>query len=188
MLIVYAHPNREGHCGEILRAVKSRLNKMNISYELLDLYAMHYDPVLKPEEHYTSGHRDVSKENETIQGLFKNESRFIFIYPTWWNGMPAILKGFFDRLMIPRFAYSYEKTIPVKLLSGKAAVFSSFGGPRVFGKFYAGDRSLKQVSKDILAFCGIRAKCYAIDNARKLTASQSKKIERKVNKALSRLI
>ncbi|MDA3898955.1 MAG: NAD(P)H-dependent oxidoreductase [Spirochaetes bacterium] len=188
MLIIYTHPNKEGHCGEILRNVECLLNEKKIQYELLDLYAMNYDPALKPDEHYTSGHYAVSEQNKKIQSLFKNERKFIFIYPTWWNGMPAMLKGFFDRLLIPRFAYSYEKTLPIKLLSGKAAVFSSFGGPRIFGKFLAGDRSLKQVKKDILSFCGIKARCYAIDNAHKLNESQRKKIERIVKKGLSRLL
>ncbi len=188
MLIVYAHPNKDGHCGQILHEVISGLNEKKVGYELLDLYAMNYDPVLKPEEHYTSGQREVSPENQKIQEKIKNENKFIFIYPTWWNGAPAILKGFVDRVFTARFAYYFdEKGRPKPLLSGKAVVITSTGGPRIISWLYYKDGSAKFMTRDVLGFCGIKAKAFIIDRASQLTDRQKEKIFRKVKDALNYL-
>ncbi|MEI7424758.1 MAG: NAD(P)H-dependent oxidoreductase [Candidatus Staskawiczbacteria bacterium] len=188
MLIIYAHPNKDGYCGYILQNITKRLSERNINYELLDLYAMNYDPVLKAEEHYTSGHREVSLENQKIQEKIKNESRFIFIYPTWWNSTPAILKGFIDRIFTARFAYYYKNGIPMPLLSGKAVVLTSTGGPRLISKLYFKDGSVKFLTRDVLKFCGIKSKYFVIDRATKITDKQKEKINQKVENALNYLV
>ena len=188
MLIIYAHPNKDGHCGYILEQGIDGLTKNNISYELLDLYELNFDPVLKAEEHYTSGHREVSLENQKIQAKIKSERQFIFIYPTWWNSPPAILKGFVDRVFTARYAYYYEKGLPKPLLAGKASVLTSTGGPRIISKFYFNDSAIKFLTRDVLGFCGIKAKAFVIDRATKLTDKQKEKIDKKVKAALGYLV
>lgn len=187
MLIIYAHPNKEGHCGYILQEVVANLEKRNATFELLDLYTMNYDPVLKPEEHYTSGHRDISPENKKIQEMIRNERRFVFVYPTWWNSAPAILKGFADRVFTSRFAYYYEKGLPRTMLSGKAAVLNSTGGPRIISKLYFKDGSVKFMTRDVLKFCGIKSKAFVIDRAIRLTDKQKERISKKVESAMNYL-
>jgi NAD(P)H dehydrogenase (quinone) len=108
MLIIYSHPNKLGHCGYILEKITDKLSSQNKSFELLDLYEINFDPRLKPEEHYTSGHKNVSPEVIEIQEKIKAHDDFIFIYPTWWGGPPAMLKGFFERVLTHGFAYYYE--------------------------------------------------------------------------------
>lgn len=188
MLIIYAHPNKDGHCGYILQQVLEGLAERNMSYELLDLYAMKYDPVLQPEEHYSSGYRAVSPENQTIQQTISHENRIIFIYPTWWNSAPAILKGFIDRVFTARFAFYYKYGFPRPLLSGKAAVFTSTGGPRIISKLYFRDGSVKFLTRDVLGFCGIKSKAFVIDRATTLTDKQKKRIAKKANAALDYLL
>lgn len=180
MLIIYAHPNREGHCGFILSEVEQKLKGQEVEYEVLDLYEVNYDPVLKPEEHYTSGNRKVSDENKRIQEMIKKERRFIFIYPTWWNGAPAILKGFIDRVFTSGFAFIYEEMLPEKLLQGKAVVFTSIRSPRIIGRLYFKDSFVKFLTRDVLGFCGIKTKGFVIDRAYQLTEQQKKKISKKV--------
>lgn len=123
MLIIYAHPNKSGHCGFILEQTIKALDKSGQTYRLLDLYEMNYDPVLKPEEHYTSGQKKVTPDNAAIQQLIKNETRFIFIYPTWWNSPPAILKGFIDRVMVAGFAFRYVGRFPQRIISRQGGCF-----------------------------------------------------------------
>ncbi len=188
MLIIYAHPNKLGHCGLILSEVKKGLEEKKVPFEILDLYEMGYDPVLRPEEHYTSGNREISEENRKIQEMIKNEDRFIFIYPTWWNGPPAILKGFLDRVMLPRFAFVYEGGLPKPLLKGRAVVFTSTGAPRLIARFYNKDGAVKMLTRDTLRFCGISSKGFVIDKALKLNEAQERKISDKVKKGLKYLI
>jgi len=187
MLIIYAHPNKDGHCGQILKSIQNNLTKNKIEFKLLDLYEMNYNPILKNSEHYTSGHYEISEENKNIQTLIKNENRFIFIYPTWWNNMPAILKGFVDRVFVSNFSYKFVHGIPCGLLKGRVTVFTSTGASRFSYSFFLGRRSLKVLAKDTLNFCGFKTRCFVINNSTKLNDQQIKKIDKAVKYGLKYL-
>lgn len=187
MLIIYAHPNKDGHCGEILKNVIENLNNQKIPYQILDLYEMNYDPVLKNNELYTAGHYDVSEENKKIQKMIAAENRFIFIYPTWWNNMPAILKGFIDRVFTSNFGYKYVNNIPCGLLHGKALIFTSAGAPGFIYRLLLGQRSLKVLMKDSLKFCGIKSRGVLIGRALKLDERRKILIKKTVSKSLKYL-
>jgi len=178
MLIIYAHPTKNGHCGYVLKTVLEVVKQKNIKYQILDLYQMNFDPVLKPDEHYTSGNRNVTPGNKKIQELIAAEQNFIFIYPTWWNNLPAILKGFLDRIFTPGFAYKYENDRPLSLLKGRAIVFTATGAPWLYAKLLTKDRSIKVLTFDTLKFCGIKAKGFYINNANKLNEEKKKKIRK----------
>ncbi len=189
MLIVYSHPNREGHCGFILSALEKNLKEREIKYDIVDLYRENFGPVMNPAEHYTSGHREIAPEVLKIQDKIRDSKIIVFIYPTWWQNVPSILKGFIDRVFTPHFAYKYKGKIPRGLLKDKKAlILTSTGAPRILTKITSGDRSVKVVKKDILKFCGIKSKAFVVDKALKLTDSQEKKIERKVELAVKYLI
>lgn len=185
MLIIYAHPNKEGHCGFFLENVTQILQDKKIEFEIIDLYEIGFSPVLKPEEHYTSGHKEVASQVQEIQEKIKKHDKFIFIYPTWWQNVPGILKGFIDRVFIPGFGFIYEGKMPQGLLKGKEAlIFTSTGAPRFITKFIYRDRSIKVLKKDILSFCGIKSKAYVIDNARYFSDNQKERIKQLVPRAM----
>lgn len=189
MLIVYAHPNHDGHCGYILKELEKELTLKKIDYKVLDLYKLDYDPVLKQEEHYTSGNYHLAKETLEFQELLKNQRHFVFIYPTWWNGTPAILKGFFDRTLTSKFAFHFNNLgVPIGHLKGKAAVITTADGHILAEKIILGDRSLIVVVRDTLKFCGLKAKGFMIGKANKLTDKNKKKIQKKVASALDYLL
>ncbi len=173
-LIIYAHPNHDGHNGFLLKTLKEKLKTKNIDFDILDLYQQDYSPVLKGNELYTAEHRDVAAETKIVQEKIKTADRLIFIYPTWWQNMPAILKGFFDRVFISNFAYVYKNGIPFGLLKNKrAAVFTTTSGPAFF--FYLiGKPSLRLVTRYVLLFCGIKSKGFFLGNARKLEINKIK--------------
>jgi NAD(P)H dehydrogenase (quinone) len=176
-LIVYAHPSHTGHHGYFLDQVTSVLDNKNIAYETLDLYALNYDPILKAEELGSRTTHKISKITLNYQEKIKSADKLIFIYPTWWQGMPAMMKGFFDQVFSSGFAFMYKNGLPVALLKGKkAAVFSATGGPKIINKFLLGERGMKVITKDILGFCGIKAKGFSIGSARELNNSHKKQI------------
>lgn len=148
---------------------------------------MNYDPVLKDDEHYTSGKTNVDKVNLKIQEKIKQNDTFIFIYPTWWNSLPAILKGFTDRVFTGGFAFKYTGKIPHPLLKGKAVIFNSSGAPRIYSRMIGKSRSIKVLKDDTLKFCGINSKAFAIGNGNKLTDKNKSKIKKLVNKGLAYL-
>lgn len=187
-VIIYAHPHKDGFCGKMLSETIAQLQKSDTNFNVIDLYAIGYDPVLKKEEHYTSGGYIVSEQNKKFQAMITEAKNLIFIYPVWWQNMPAILKGFCDRVFVSRYAFIYEGKIPIGLLKGrKAVVLVSTGAPRIVTFFYTGDRAVKILTKDLLKFCGITARGFVVDNARKLTEKKEKQIIQKVHKALEYL-
>lgn len=187
-IIIYAHPETPGHCPYILDEVKIGLEAKNHEYEILDLYKMRYDPVLHEEEHYTAGNdnKNISQENKIIQEKIKQAGLLIFIYPVWWGTMPAILTGFFDRVLTPGFAFRFAKFgIPLPLFKGKRAeVFITSSTSRflhpIFGYY---PRPL--IKRGLLGFCGIKSRLHHFDRARRLTEKSKLKLKAMIKKALS---
>ncbi len=209
ILIIYAHPNSEGHCSTILSEVKRNLDEMKAEYEVIDLYNIKYDPVLTEKELYGTKDKELSDVNKEMQKKVSEAEKLIFIYPVWWNSMPAMLKGFFDRVFTSGFAFKYRPVIPTKirehiirysfvarfdygvpipLLKGKkAVVFLTTGAPKI-AFFITGNRFKKLIKRDILGFFGIKAKIYHIDNCRRLNDYQTEKIKKAVKKGVKRIL
>ncbi|MEW6035487.1 MAG: NAD(P)H-dependent oxidoreductase [Candidatus Micrarchaeota archaeon] len=152
-LIIFAHPDNLGsHNAAILRHVKARLETEGSKYEVIDLYADKFDPVLHP------GRKDPLAEK--YQKLMSGAKRLIFIYPVWWYNAPAIMKGFIDKVFTQGFAYSF-KSDPVKgfyieqLLKGKEAiVINTYGGVKEWLDAH-GNAPMFVMDKAALEFCGI---------------------------------
>ena len=71
ILIIYAHPNKDGHCGSILRNTQAQLEARKQAYETIDLYADNFNPLLQPTEHFASGHPQVAPESNAYQEKIK---------------------------------------------------------------------------------------------------------------------
>jgi NAD(P)H dehydrogenase (quinone) len=186
-LIIYAHPKKLGHCSTILDEVRLNLKKNKAVYDIIDLYGVKYDPVMHENEHYTSGGYNISKQNQSYQSMIKKANRLIFIYPLWWMSVPAILKGFFDKVLTPKFAFNYERGIPQGLLKGKkAAIIVSSGGSKIMYRLMFNIPHLI-IKYGVLRFCGIKSKVFQVDKATKLDSKQVVKINKVVLKALKYL-
>ncbi len=187
-LVIYAHPNTKGHCSTILEEVEKSLKSKSISYEVIDLYKIKYDPVLAENELYTAGRKDISKQNKEFQNKISESEKLIFIYPNWWNNMPAILKGFIDRVLTSGFAFKYVNRRPIGLLKGKkAAIFISTGAPLFFYKLMERSVASNLMKKYLLGFCGISSKAFIVGNANQLNDKQIEKIKCLVKKGIDYL-
>ena len=120
ILIIYAHPNHQSFNEAILKQVLTGISKEH-TVKTLDLYAEGFDPMLRFDEH--NQRRDLAKVNEmaAYRELITWVDKLIFIFPIWWGGMPAILKGFIDRVFVAGFAYSYKKVGLEGRLRGRSA-------------------------------------------------------------------
>jgi NAD(P)H dehydrogenase (quinone) len=113
------------------------------------------------------------------------ENDIIIIYPTWWINVPAVLKGWYDRVLTAKFAFQYNyKGIPEGLLTGKRAfVVSTGGAPTWLHRFGKGFRSLKVTTSDTLNFCGIKTKTCFIGSCTQITDEKRSVIDATVNHA-----
>ena len=189
ILVIFSHPGPKGHCCAILDEVKKNLDEKNAEYEVIDLYRTGFNPVLKSEELPSTPQAKPEKEILEYQDKIRKADKLVFIHPVWWNGMPALLKGWIDRVFTAGFAYKFENKRPKGLLTDKeAVVFITMGAPKIFASIFSGNRAAKVIGKDILGFCGIRAKVHRLGNAFELNEKQEEKINEMVAKGLSSFV
>ncbi|WP_461535683.1 NAD(P)H-dependent oxidoreductase [Spongorhabdus nitratireducens] len=101
VLVIYAHPNPESFNASLHREVCDGLEKAGHELRDLDLYSENFEPRLSrgEREAYMDGGK-LDGVEQHIEALQWAEA-LIFIYPTWWMGPPAILKGWLERVWLP---------------------------------------------------------------------------------------
>jgi putative NADPH-quinone reductase len=130
VIIIYAHPLQEGICASIRNAVTEHLR--DIPYKVLDLYKDGFNPALTADERANFFNPKFETGDPLVkqyQTALKDTDHLVFIFPIWWFEQPAILKGFFERVCLPGFAYAYSQTGPVPLLNNivKVTVLTASG-------------------------------------------------------------
>ena len=156
-LIVYCHPNPRSFSHAIKEAVAEASRSKGHETVVRDLYAIGFDPVLKGSDFvgFQSGKvpSDIAEEQKHVAWA----DLMTFVYPTWWTGLPAMIKGYIDRVYSNGFAFSYGEAGPVGLLKGKKAVlFTPMGTPNPYYE-QSGMLPAMHLTSDtgIMAFCGI---------------------------------
>ena len=105
-LIIYCHPSPQSFTAAVRDTVVERLQSAGAETNIIDLYANDFDPVLSREdwEGYLDTDTNKAKVNADVAALQWADT-LIFIYPTWWYGLPALLKGWLDRVLLPEVAF-----------------------------------------------------------------------------------
>lgn len=107
--IVYAHPWDGSFNHAILKSLTTHLEERNESFQVIDLYGENFDPVYTPEELRLFGQGETSYPLvKEYQAKLTASSELLFIFPIWWYDVPAILKGFLDKVFLPKFAYQED--------------------------------------------------------------------------------
>ena len=129
-LVVYAHPNPVSLNHSILGTTVNTLKKNGHEVVVRDLYALDFQPVLKPEDTAAMKAGKTPDDIKTEQEFIAEADVITFIYPIWWTGLPAILKGYVDRVFAFGFAYSAGPEGVIKLLEGKKGfIINTHGTP-----------------------------------------------------------
>lgn len=118
-LLVFAHPKTESFNHAISETAAAALIKNGHEVIVRDLYALHFQPVLKSEDSIAMRAGQTPQDIKTEQEFITQAEVITFIYPIWWTGLPAILKGYIDRVFSYGFAYSVGEQGIVKMLTGK---------------------------------------------------------------------
>lgn len=107
-VVVLAHPLKESLCAHLSALTASLITNAGHDLQVVDLYERDFDPRLTSSErqgYYAAKHdtRAISEDAETL----KTADVLVLIFPTWWFGLPAILKGWIDRVFVPGVAYDH---------------------------------------------------------------------------------
>ena len=105
-LVVYCHPREGSFTAAVRDLVCEKLDAKGAEHRLVDLYQRGFNPALSAAEHelYLDC-PDNRKPVETDVALVEWCDTLIFVYPTWWYGLPAVLKGWLDRVFLPDVAF-----------------------------------------------------------------------------------
>jgi putative NADPH-quinone reductase len=119
-LIVFNHPYEGSYCNAILEAVQSGLKKGNHPIDLIHLEKDNFDPIMRGKDllAFVKARNDVESAYALLDPQvmdYKNRmekaEHLVFIFPIWWELMPALTKGFIDKLIFPGIAYDNGKSI-----------------------------------------------------------------------------
>ena len=135
-LVIFCHPKPDSFNAAIRDVVVSKLEAKGAEIRIDDLYARGFDPVLTAGEldNYLDADtntRPVEKEVSDIRWC----DTLIFVYPTWWYGLPAMLKGWLDRALVPDVAFLMPDEMHKDIRSGlthiqRLGVFTTCGASR----------------------------------------------------------
>jgi putative NADPH-quinone reductase len=132
--MVTAHPLKRSLSAAFTDQIAATLGDLGHDIVVEDLYDNHFDPVLSVSErqsYYRTSYDRTAVQSETRR--LRNAEALVLVFPTWWFGFPAILKGWFDRVWVPTVAYDHAADFgPITPgLNGlrKAYVVTTLGAP-----------------------------------------------------------
>jgi putative NADPH-quinone reductase len=156
VLIIQGHPDRESYCRALSMAYK--VGALNAGSEVQEIIVSD----LKFNPNLEFGYRkrtELEPDLLEAQEKIKWAEHLVIIYPLWWGGMPALLKGFFDRTFLPGFAFQKRENSVWwdKYLIGKSArIITTMDQPAWYHWLIYGEPAHKALKKMILEFCGIK--------------------------------
>ena len=155
IFILLGHPDCETLSGHLADSYEKGAKDAGYEVRRTNIRDIKFDPILH------KGYKEIQKlEDDLIktQEDFKWADHIVILYPNWWCTMPAILKGLFDRMFLPGFAFKFLKEDPSKwekLLKGKTArIIITTGMRPIKIRFLFGDFT-NELARGILGFAGI---------------------------------
>jgi NAD(P)H dehydrogenase (quinone) len=158
ILLVLAHPLAESFAGAVAQTARQALEEAGHTVDVLDLYRENFDPRLTASERagYFEDPYDFS-DVATLVARLKAAEALILVFPQWWFNFPAILKGFFDRVLAPGVAFSHDpsggRLLPrlsnIKLLWA----LTTTGSPWWMVQLYMGNPVRRLLKRAIAKLC-----------------------------------
>ncbi|TAK90462.1 MAG: flavodoxin family protein [Aquabacterium sp.] len=159
ILIIAAHPSHanDGGLGATMaRTYAQSAAQAGHQTRMLQLDQLVFDPIL--HEGYKRA-QALEPDLAKAQADFLWADELVFVFPLWWGGMPALLKGFLDRVLLPGFAFRYDPQGQglTPLLKGKTArLIITMDTPGWIERWLYGRPVIRQFRYPILRFCGIK--------------------------------
>lgn len=156
IVIINGHPNKASLNYGLAAAYKKGALANNSEVEEITISELQFNPNLEfGYQKRTELEPDLLAAWEKI----KWADHLVWIHPVWWGGLPALMKGFIDRLFLPGLAFQYRENSIFwdKLLKGKTAhIITTLDQPSWYYRLVYSRPSINQLKKSTLHFCGIK--------------------------------
>lgn len=156
IFILLGHPDADGTLSSVLADEYQRgAEEAGHTVRRMNIGELQFDPILH------KGYKEIQElepDLVRVQENMKWAEHMVILYPNWWCSMPALLKGMFDRMFLPGFAFKFKKDSTggwEKLLEGRTArVVISLNHPPLKARLLFGDYT-NELRRGILGFAGI---------------------------------
>lgn len=156
ILVINGHPDASSFCGSIANRYAESARSAGHTAQVLHLGDMQFELSLK------CAYKQIQPlEPDLVHawGLIKASQHLVFVFPIWWGGMPALLKGFLDRILLPGKAFKYRPGTNRcdGLLAGRSAeVITTMDTPPWYYRWVQFEPAHRQIRHMILGFCGVK--------------------------------
>lgn len=156
IVIINGHPNKDSLCSALADAYKKGALGSGADVREIIVADLAFDVNLRYG--YT---KRIELEPDLLDAWEKIKwaDHLVWVHPVWWGGLPAITKGFLDRLFLPGMAFKYRDNSVWwdKLLTGKTArIITTLDQPGWYYRLMFGRPSVNQLKRSALQFCGIK--------------------------------
>lgn len=193
-LVVVAHPCADSLTHALAARAEAGLRAAGYEVVLLDLYALGFRAAMSNEERaaYHGDHPILDPIAAEHADLITTATALVFLYPTWWSGLPAILKGWLERVVVPGVGFSFdERTNKVRPGLGNIRHLvgvSTYGSPR-FAVRAINDNGRRTIARALRLSCGLRTRTrwlglYSVDTS---TESERHEFAASVERTLASL-
>jgi len=156
ILVLNGHPNENSFNFAIAEAYKKGAAKTGAEIREIVIRDLKFNPNL---QYGYQKRTELEPDLINAWGKIKWADHLVWVHPVWWGGLPAITKGFIDRVFLPGLAFRYRENSVWwdKLLKGKTAhIITTLDQPSWYYRFAYGRPSVNQLKKSTLEFCGIK--------------------------------
>ncbi|KKC37924.1 NAD(P)H dehydrogenase [Devosia epidermidihirudinis] len=190
-LLVLAHPLNDSLCAHLARQAEAALRARGIAVDVLDLYAEGFAPALTADErraYYATPQPDAAIT--ALQARLAAADTLVLVFPIWWFSMPAMLKGWFDRVWLPGFAFSSGTPIQPLLTGLKSCLAITTLGSPWWVDLLVMRRPVRRVLKTaLLGACAPQARfaMLSLPAAEATDAARAKSFVSRIQAAVARL-
>ncbi|MEC4050473.1 NAD(P)H-dependent oxidoreductase [Flavobacterium sp. SUN046] len=155
VVIINGHPNKDSFNYAIVAAYKKGALERKIEVKEITISELEFDVNL---EFGYQKRKDLEPDLVSAWEKIVWADHLVWVHPVWWGGLPAITKGFIDRLFLPGFVFNYRENSIVwdKLLKSKTGhIITTLDQPGWYYHLVYGRPSVNQLKKSTLEFCGV---------------------------------
>jgi putative NADPH-quinone reductase len=155
-LLILGHPSPDSFNAALADAYADAARKAGRELRRIDLHGLKFDPILHGAYR---GEQALEPDLRAAQANILWAEEIVWVYPIWWGGLPALLKGFLDRSLLPGFAYKFREGHRSwdKLLKGRTArIIVTLDTPGWYDRLVYGRPAWRQMKHTILQFCGMK--------------------------------
>jgi len=153
--LLNAHPHGPSFCRALADAYQKGAEAAGAEVRRTDLASLAFDPVLHGGYHVRQPlEPDLERTLEDLRWA----GHLAWATPVWWGSVPALFKGWMDRVLLPGIAFRYHANDPFwdRLLYGRTGrLIVTMDTPRWFFWLVYGDPALRQVKRTTLEFSGV---------------------------------